>query len=59
VGKRIEQVFKSLLGKSGYSEEASNEVWKWYTAPPKKNKTLKKKHDNTMPICTRKTREKG
>jgi hypothetical protein len=42
VGKRIEQVFKSLLGKSGYSEKASNEVWKWYGTPPKKSKAVKK-----------------
>jgi hypothetical protein len=28
--------FKSLLRKSGYSEKASNEVWKWYRTPPKK-----------------------
>ena len=38
VGKRKEQAFKSLLGKSGYSEKVSDEIWKWYTAPTRGNK---------------------
>jgi hypothetical protein len=38
VGKRKEQAFKSMLGKSGYSEKTSDEIWKWYTAPTQKNK---------------------
>jgi hypothetical protein len=56
VGKRIEKALKSLLGKAGYSEKASNEVWKWYRIPPKKSKTLKKCHDKAMLIDARKTK---
>jgi len=40
VGKRKEQAFKSMLGKSGYSEKASDEIWKWYTTPTKENKSI-------------------
>jgi hypothetical protein len=38
VGRSTEQTFKSMLGKSGYSKKASEEIWKWYTVQPKKRK---------------------
>lgn len=38
VGKRKEQDFKSMLGNVGYSENASDEIWKWYTAPTREAK---------------------
>jgi hypothetical protein len=56
IGKRIESAFKSLLGKSGYSDKASNEVWKWYRSPPKKSKAVKKWHSRARLIDLRKTR---
>ena len=38
VGRRKEQVFKCMLGKSGCSMKVSDEIWKWYTAPTNENK---------------------
>jgi hypothetical protein len=33
VGKRKEDKFKSSFCKNGYSEETTDEIWKWYTCP--------------------------
>ena len=52
----IEQFFKTLLGKSGYSDKAADEVWKWYTVPPKKSKSGKKWHHKAMLIDPRRTK---
>jgi len=56
MGKGIGQAFKILLSKSGYSDKATNEVWKWYRTPPKKSKKLKKWHSLALLVDPKKTR---
>jgi hypothetical protein len=36
LGKKDKQVFKKLIASSGLSEEAAEELWKWYDPAEKK-----------------------
>lgn len=52
---KIVHALKSLLQKSGYSEEAQAEIWKWYKPTRKNRKALKKWHSRAMLIDFKKT----
>ena len=56
MGRRIEQAFKSLLGKAGYSKKAKSEVWKWYRLPPRKRKAVENWRSRAWLIDPNKTR---
>ncbi len=55
MGRKLENAFKSLLQRSGYSDNATHEIMKWYQ-PKRNGKAIKKWHTKAMLVDFTKTK---